>query len=91
MALDRSSESPASLVFRLILWQVKDEAALVYYGINSFSALYILHRFGSILQLAENTDEDERMKVLGPIIGETFMVRSPSRLISRTEYFPAPL
>ena len=59
----------------LIATKSEDESGLVdQYGINSFSALYILHRFDSFLKLVEELNEDQRKEFLGPVIGEEVIV-----------------
>ncbi len=42
--------------------------------LNSFSALYVAHSYGSIKELMDEVEADRRMKALGPIIGDEFVV-----------------
>ncbi|CAD6590442.1 MAG: hypothetical protein TREMPRED_005731 [Tremellales sp. Tagirdzhanova-0007] len=72
------------------LWREgsEDEVGLVdQYGVNSFSALYILHHFGSFLKLVEELDEDQRKEFLGPVIGEEVVLRFNDLLRPRLKGF----
>jgi hypothetical protein len=44
------------------------------YGLNSYSAQYVLEQTGSFQAMAMELDDTERIKVFGSVVGEGVMV-----------------